>query len=194
MVGLDWFPLIEKDQTLYYGGDQAWFHGKWQREAGCASVCAANLAAYDQIGITSNDGHYKLDIYLQLMNDLYHCMTPGINGYPHARKFADAYVKYAEYHGRRLVPEVVRDWADIKVPKLCLFETLSRKEPAALLVLLHKAPKMEEYTWHWMAVSEFDDNNNSLTVSSHGRKEKLDVNILLKPDRANQVRIVTFHK
>lgn len=128
------------------------------------------------------------------MNDMYHRMTPGMNGYPHAEQFATDFTAYAREHGALIQSQVTRDWTDINVPKKCLTASLEKKEPAALLVLFHKAAEMNEYTWHWMTVTEYDKERNMLTVSSCGNREVLDAEILLQPDKSNQVRIVTFCK
>lgn len=54
--------IFHKDNQDYYGGDQDWFSDEWARRAGCASVCAADMACFYE---------HKLDIsypdFLELM-------------------------------------------------------------------------------------------------------------------------------
>lgn len=38
--------IFHKDNQDYYGGDQDWFPDEWARRAGCASVCAADMACF----------------------------------------------------------------------------------------------------------------------------------------------------
>ncbi|MCH4208101.1 MAG: hypothetical protein LKF79_07115 [Solobacterium sp.] len=188
------FPMIQKDGRTYYGGDQEWFHGKWQRLAGCASVCAANLAAYDQIGIAAENEVYSLEVYLQLMNEMYHLMTPGVQGYPHVAKFADAYVKYAQDHGVTLKREIGRDWHDLRQPLEQIEQTLLQQEPVALLVLNHSSKVWQENVWHWMTITGYSSEDGTVTLSNCGERETYDASVLLDPNPKNQVRLASFFR
>lgn len=65
--------IFHKDNQEYYGGDQDWFPDEWARRAGCASVCAADMACFYE---------HKLDIsypdFLELMIKMFKLNTPGI--------------------------------------------------------------------------------------------------------------------
>ncbi len=75
--------IFHKDNQDYYGGDQDWFSDEWARRAGCASVCAADMACFYE---------HKLDIsypdFLELMIKMFKLNTPGIMGFPYFYKFA----------------------------------------------------------------------------------------------------------
>ena len=82
--------IFHKDNQDYYGGDQDWFPDEWARCAGCASVCAADMACFYE---------HKLDIsyldFLELMTKMFKLNTPGIMGFPYFYKFAKNFKKYA---------------------------------------------------------------------------------------------------
>ena len=188
------FPMIQTGSQIYYGGDQEWFTRKWQRMAGCASVCAANLAAYDQIGIVSGDEVYSRKDYLELMNRMYHLMTPGVQGYPHVAKFADAYVNYAWGYGVKLQAEIGRDWHDLKQPIAQIEQTLQKQEPVALLVLNHNSKDWQENLWHWMTITGYSSEDGIITLSNCGVRETWEAAVLLDPNPKNQVRLASFFR
>lgn len=91
--------IFHKDNQDYYGGDQDWFPNEWARRAGCASVCAADMACFYE---------HKLDIsypdFLELMTKMFKLNTPGIMGFPYFYKFAKNFKKYMKHIGLDVEP------------------------------------------------------------------------------------------
>ena len=49
---------------LFFGGSQDWYREKWKRMAGCASVAAANLAAFYGLDKNASDSDTGSDRHL----------------------------------------------------------------------------------------------------------------------------------
>lgn len=184
------YPLIEDDKNhFYYGGSQKWFTDPWARQAGCASVSAAALAAYYAIGVEKKR-IYSKEVYVSLMRKMYACMTPGIHGYPDPYKYRDALVSYAKRNGASIHGIVKAQWTDLQEPLHFIQESMCNQSPVSLLVLKHSWKDFYENTWHWMSIMGMDEEKEGIIIANYGHKESWNWNYLLEPSEKNQVALV----
>jgi len=187
------FPIIRDSGTDWYGGDQEWYPDRWQRMAGCASVAGANLAAFYDLEMPSAGHIYEKQDFLEIMQQVYRYMTPGPNGFPHVRKFAEQFCAFAKDRGRSFAPVIARDWHDSSTPRDLICRELQDQNPVALLVLRHQAPELEDNNWHWMTITGYDPDTDRLVLSNCGLRETYAAEAVFAPDRRNEVRLAAFH-
>jgi len=188
----------QEDGSLSFGGSQDWYEDRWMRLAGCASVAAANLAAFYRIGVSpdafSHDAQlYGREKYLELMRHMFSIMKPGIMGFPYADRFRSRFIDYAAGYGVKLSSEVIFEWDDAGQPLNFVKKSLQANDPPAMMVLRHQAPEIDELTWHWMVITAYSGKTNQITVSSFGREESADAGLLFQPARGNEVKLISFH-
>lgn len=193
------FPEIEMPQhCLAYGGSQKWFRTPWARLAGCASVSAANLAAYYGIGAEPDtklaDGTpvYARHHYVQIQKDLYGYMTPGRNGFPDYEKYQEQFLRFAGDRGVALRTEALSGWSDGAEAFHFVRETVDAGAPLALLILGHTAKEIDDDTWHWMTVTGYDAAGARILISNYGKRQWMDAKVVFRPGEENEVTLIRF--
>ena len=194
-------PLIPDGNRIAYGGDQEWCRSKWKRMSGCGPTAGANLsacyaAARPEWGALypGNADSFDRETYTDCIEEIFRYITPGFMGYPYANRFVRQYARYAADHGIRFSGTCVGGTESADQ----LFDFARRSidggNPAALLVLGHRAAEMQEDTWHWVTVSGYTDGNDGqqLIVSSCGERQLWQAGILFERHRKNYVRLLNF--
>ena len=186
------FPLIEENGTVFYGGDQEWYHREWQRWAGCASVTGANIAAYYEAVLTGTEARYTKTDYLVRMQEMYRYMTPGIHGFPDPEKFVARFIRYEADHGRYCEGGIFHGWTDWHQATGHICNSLQAGHPLALLVLRHTESSFEENTWHWMTITGYNILRNTFEISNCGENEEYDAEHIFRPHPGNEVWLASF--
>ena len=152
---------------LYYGGTQAWFSRKTQRDGGCAQVCAANILAYlfknepALNGICfSEDGSLPKEEYIRLLDAIYEALPSfelpffhraadreawkGLStlGVSSPYRFAKRVVKFAAKKGVFLTSRVLASPCTKESLLAFLKEGIRNGTPVALLNLFRPAPML----------------------------------------------------
>ena len=186
------FPVVLLDDgSAAYGGSQNWYSEFWNRKAGCAAVCASDLAAFHHLGIEpASDNTISQARFLTLMDEMFCYMRPGMRGFPHADKFLTQFLSYAQAHGAEFCGEVIENWASAEDAFRCVRRSIADNLPLALLILGHNAPEIDENTWHWMCVTGFDPDSREILISNYSRREWMQADIVFDPSEGNEVRLV----
>lgn len=181
--------IFHKDNQDYYGGDQDWFSDEWARRAGCASVCAADMACFYE---------HKLDIsypdFLELMTKMFKLNTPGIMGFPYFYKFAKNFKKYMKHIGLDVEP-IYQKIAESPEQGVHFVKTaIDQGHPIGMLILTHEAQILEEETWHWMCITGYEEiaSDTSIIFSSCGERVCVGASTLFNKSHKNIVKLVTF--
>lgn len=211
------FPVIRDDSgTLFYGGSQDWYRQKFHRLAGCGPTCAANLAAFYEIGIRP-EKPYRKDHFLGLMDRMYEYVKPGMRGFPWRDRFQEKFLQYAKDQGVSLSTGFLEQWTDAEPPFRYVKNEIDAGRPLAMLILEHTEESIEDETWHWMAVTGYeetecgtknpavpadptdekstvreDQGSRKLIVSTYGKKKLLDAELVFRPHKKNDVHLVSF--
>ena len=199
MYELDYFPkVILESGTVGYGGSQKWFPRRWQRLAGCASVTAANLAAYYEIGVKpdvyseSGERNYSEQNYLELMNRMFGYMRPGFRGFTDRDKYEARFIEYAASCGKVLTAEHLKNWTDSGEPKRFVVSRIMEGSPVILLILKHTEKAIEDDTWHWMTITGYDEATDDLLLSNYGRRQTMNAEHVFAPGVKNDVKLTVF--
>ena len=197
---------------LFFGGSQDWYGEKWKRMAGCASVAAANLAAFYGLDRSADtpgpDRHlekgyrpgkkeelviYTKNEYLSLMERMFALMRPGLLGFPFFRRFRRRFIAYAARNGVYLEGKSLARWKDISQPLAFITEALAANDPVVMLILRHKSPELKHQTWHWMTITGCSSEDRTLRISNYGNEEQIDAAVLFEPSFSNWVKLLSFH-
>lgn len=199
------FPIVyNKETTVGYGGSQEWFLQVWKRSAGCGSTCGANLAAYyannclEMANIYQGDSNkfYQAE-YLQVMEEMFSYMKPGPMGFPYIKKFAKKFVLFCKNHGISVVSTILKKYKTVDVAFEFVKESIDNGHPVALLILLHRAKELREYTWHWVTVTGYvEDRDNKdvsqIVISNYGKREIVSTNMMFELHTKNKIRMAKF--
>lgn len=156
LIGEERFLRITQDDTVCYGGDQAWFDFTVGKYGGCGTVAAANLTAYLA---EHNPGlrclypypNYHKKTYLNHMEQLYRYVRPwkvpfvrrdypakGTFGWTFgvwpASRFAGGVRRYAASCGRQLDSEVIHSWNSMDKLEAFIRRSLEHGCPVAMLI------------------------------------------------------------
>lgn len=199
---LEGFPMVrDADENLWYGGTQDWYKKKFSRLTGCGATCAANLAAFYKLGITPDLGQcrncplYSSEQYLALMDSTLPYIKPGLRGFPWRNKFQEKFCSFAKDHGISFTTDYLEGWSEIQTPLKFIKAEFDAGRPLALLILHHENEDLlADESWHWMTISGYDADAGKIIISSFGRKKALDVNLVFKPGKKNDVHLLSFRK
>ena len=161
LPNLEVLEIYDKS-TLYYGGNQDWFFDRWQQKAGCGPTSCANLICYLAKTRMDCEALCPYDIkekagFLQLMEAVWHYVTPGDKGVNTTDIFVDGVLGYGADKGVPLISKAItvapinsgaRTSSDIFQ---FVFQALDCKLPVAFLNLsngtLHNLD-----SWHWVTI------------------------------------------
>lgn len=216
------FPQIQDGSgRKYFGGSQSWYARKWMRMAGCASVAAANLAAFYGLGTgvsgvsgkredgctersrPASSGNaqmlpfrketYSKGEYLSLMENMFKIMKPGVLGFPFPGRFRRNFIRFAASRGVRLQAETMNHWKDPAQPLAFVRKALAGNDPVTMLILHHRSGELHHLTWHWMTITGCSAGDGILSISNYGTRESVDAAVLFEPSFGNLVKLLAFH-
>ena len=158
--------LDENSQVIGYGGNQEWYADKWARQAGCASVTAANIAACYALNdlrmaalAPDSQARMKREEYLALMGEMYSRMKPGLMGYPYPDRLGREFSIYAKEKGINLIPTVMTVWKDWREGYQEVKESIDAGGAVGFLILKHRAPELQEDLWHWITICGYEEED-----------------------------------
>jgi hypothetical protein len=197
---------IYDSENLHYGGNQYWFKKNFHKLSGCGPIAAANITAY--LSLTFPDKYdalypYKSTInkkdYEEHMAQIRKYVKPGLMGLTSVKKFANSVLAFSRDRGVALVPHILEDnKASIEDAKSFILQALTQRLPVAILVLKHKVKEFEEYSWHWMTITDLTlnskDNLYYITVSTYGERKEINLERLWNDRRPKDlIRLAYFN-
>ncbi|NLZ81023.1 MAG: hypothetical protein GX913_04380 [Clostridiales bacterium] len=197
------FPKIKNQSNhIIYGGNQGWFAKKWQRQAGCASTSGANLATYYAMNFNEmralfpgNTDNLKQEKYLEIMENMFEYMKPGVIGFPYASKFAKRFTEFCLNKNIRVESKVLKKWNSTKEASDFITNSIDNGHPVALLILFHHGKELRNDNWHWVTITGYTNANgalNQVILSNGGRRQLVSADVLLEKHPCNIVRMVSF--
>ncbi|MBK1809281.1 hypothetical protein JHL18_01305 [Clostridium sp. YIM B02505] len=184
--------------NIHYGGSQHWFPKKHHQLSGCGPVAAANITAY--LSKLAPDKFSTLYPYKDIINkqdfiehmiEVRKFVVPGMFGLTSVTQFSDNILAFSESRGVSLVPHILDEQANMQEAMDFILEALHLKLPVAILVLKHPVKELEDYTWHWMTITNlrFDSNNSKyyISVSTYGEFHEIDLDLLWNNRRPKDI-------
>lgn len=184
LKNINYFEILDDSKNkVYYGCNQVWYKGLWQRKAGCGPTTASNIVSY----INQKNQGMKSENYLYnsliLMEILWKHVTPTLMGVNSIKLFMDGMDSYAKYMDLNLKI----DFIDIPKNKLLrpnfsevlnlIANSLENDLPLAFLNLCNGDEQCLD-KWHWVTVisMEYEEDKSKAVI------EILDEGIIKKID------------
>ncbi len=171
---------IMDGETAYFGADQEWFSSKWHRMSGCGPQTAALIALYMAAAFPETCGSlYRFALpahradFAGHMSAVRKFVKPGPMGLTDPKVFADGVLAYANCCDAQIIAQQISPRLSAGVAFGFFKQALLHGYLPALLLLRNPAPELDEFTWHWMAVTGCDDEKRTLTVSTYGKRYEL---------------------
>lgn len=197
------FPVVfEQDKQVGYGGDQEWYTQSFQKQAGCASVAGANIAAYYAAQYpeysalySGSTSRFQKAEYLAGMEGMYRSMTPGLFGFPVASRFEKRFLAFAAARGVTLRSQTMYRGHTADERIRLVKEAIAAGDPIAFLILRHRAPELREDNWHWVTITgwiEDPQGGDKVLFSNCGARDVRSMDMVFEDHPKNVVRMVRF--
>jgi len=171
---------IADGKTEYYGADQEWFRTHWERLSGCGPATAALMTLYMAAAFPECcAGLYpyalpaQKDDFAAHMAQVREFVKPGLMELTDPRQFARETLEFAETRGGGIIAQQIHHSLSAGVAFGFFRQALRHGYLPALLLLRNPSPELDDFTWHWMAVTGCDDEARTLTVSTYGREYEI---------------------
>jgi hypothetical protein len=188
---------ICEGDTRHYGANQYWFKNKIHGLSGCGPSTAALILRYMAEAFAEKFGalyEHKMpsekDDFVKFMQSVREFVKPGLTGLTNHLFFASATIAFALKKGVKLKMRNVSVHFSCGVAFGVIARAIDKRYMPALLIMRNPSPALEEFTWHWMAITGYDDEKKTIFVSTYGEEYELafkDVWNQNEPYRANCV-------
>ena len=174
---------VTKDDTTYFGFDQAWYPSLWRRKVGCAPACATMQIIYlnqrNKLNLPySNESYNRL---IDCMNAIWSYVTPGLRGVSSLNQYEAGVLKMAENYGVRLKSRKLE--VDMKKPPdhtkvLNFIQAAINADTPVAFFNRHNADMRGLDHWHWVIIVAIE--GSIIVCYDKGKRIKLDIREWLK--------------
>jgi hypothetical protein len=187
---------ISENDKIYYGADQHWFKSKLHGLSGCGPTTAAQITMYLAAVYPSCSALYGYtlpatkDEFVSHMTEVREFVRPGAMGLTDAGYFASSTAEFAKCRGVDLTYDILPNDTDKEAAFAAVKKAIDDKLMPALLILRNPSIELDDFTWHWMAVTGYDEENGSVFVSTYAKEYEFifsRVWIQYKPNHADIV-------
>ncbi len=188
---------ICEGDTRYYGASQYWFKKKIHGLSGCGPATAALILRYMAEAFEETCGAlYEHEMpaakedFVGFMQDVREFVKPGIKGLTDHKFFASSTIAFAQTRGVKLRMQNVSVSLSAGVAFGFIARAIDEGYMPALLIMRNPSKALDEFTWHWMGITGYDDDKMTIFISTYGEEYELafeDVWNQNKPYRANCV-------
>lgn len=179
-------PLQEQN---FFGGNQEWYHKKWNKDSGCGPTSAANITAY--LALTREkcrklyEGRsMEQSEFTAHMEKMFHYVTPGPMGVNSLDKYINGFMDYVKEKEVTLTPRVLSvDKATFKkrnVKELEEFVIAGLNSDCPLAFLnLSKGAETRLQGWHWITITQaiIDEDDIIAIASDEGKKREFSLKL-----------------
>lgn len=167
----------------FYGGDQHWYKDPFMRLAGCSAVCASEACAYlaghfpHLRGLYPGDpAHIAKEEFEAFMAHMFTYITPGITGMSSIHRFGRCFLNYADSVGVGVKLTLLGGGASAEDARAFAAGGLNEGFLVLYLLLKHKDPALDDFTWHWFNLTGYEIKGESMTVgfATWGKKHTAD--------------------
>lgn len=188
---------ICEDDTRYYGASQYWFRKKLHGLSGCGPATSALILRYMAEAFKEKCGalyEHKTpaikEDFVGFMQDVREYVKPGVGGLTDPDFFTSATIEFAKTKGVELKTQNISRSLSAGVAFGFITRTIGEGYMPALLILRNPSRELDEFTWHWMGVTGYDDEKGTIFITTYGEEYELVFDAVWnqeKPYRANCV-------
>ncbi len=174
------FSVCDGRKT-HHGPSQYWFKKKMHGLSGCGPTTAAVILSYMSqafpekcSALYEHETPATKEDFTRFMQDVREYVKPGAMGLTDHKYFGAATIEYAKTKGVELKSQVVSRSLSLGVAYGFIKRAVDEQYMPALLILRNPELELDEFTWHWMAVSGYDDKKETIFISTYGEEYELD--------------------
>ncbi|MDF2802848.1 MAG: hypothetical protein K0S61_2751 [Anaerocolumna sp.] len=177
------------ENKTYFGGNQEWYHKKWNKDSGCGPTSAANITAYLALTRERFRNLYpgksmEQNEFAKHMEEMFHYITPGPMGVNSIDKYIDGFMNYVNEKEVELTPKNLSvdlcnyKKRDAKVLEEFVLEALSKDCPIAFLNL-SKGAESKLQGWHWITITHarIEEDDIIAIASDEGIKREFSLKL-----------------
>jgi len=128
-------------------------------------------------GLYPNDpAHITKKEFLAFMTSIFPFFPPGITGMSNTGRFRRCFLNYADWAGAGVKLTLMDGGESAQAAKKFVTSTLDEGYLVLYLLLRHKDPALDDFTWHWFNLTGYETNDDFMTVdfATWGRKHTVD--------------------
>ncbi len=148
-----------------YGGNQEWFTTFMMRIGGCAAETACDSCVYFAKILGKkhlypyNLTEIKKEEYVAFSNIMKPFLTPRLGGVSRLELYTEGFEKYLDSVQEKTISlETLSGHRPLEEAKKEIKSQIDKNIPIPCLLLKHKNPKLQDYTWHWFLLIGYDDS------------------------------------
>ncbi len=171
---------IDDGKEGVIAGDQKWFRKLSHSISGCGPTTAALILMYMALVFSEKcravypyESPAKRDDFTAFMGAVREYVKPGLQGLTDARFFATSTVEFAKTMGVGITAVRVSSGYSVGVAFAYIKKAVDEGYLPALLILRNPAKELDDFTWHWMAVTGYDDEKKTVFIATNGEEHEL---------------------
>lgn len=170
---------IWEDKAVYYGADQHWFKNKLHGMSGCGPTTSAMITMYMAAAFPSCSKLYgygspvQKSEFVSHMSEVREFVKPGAMGLTDAGYFASSTIDFAKDRGVSLQSAILSNDLESRDAFDKVKNATDDGLMPALLILRNPSVELDDFTWHWMAVTGYDEENDTIFVSTYAREYEI---------------------
>ncbi len=172
--------LIDDDGHSVIAGNQKWFKKLHHSISGCGPTTAALILAYMAAVFPDKCREaYPYELppkrsdFTPFMSAVREYVKPGMQGLTDAKFFASSTVEFAKSLGVSLSAVTVSPGYSAGVAFGYVKKALEEGYLPALLILRNPARELDDFTWHWMAITGCDEQSKTISIATNGEEHEL---------------------
>lgn len=191
---------IFDNDTKYYGADQQWFKKRTHAISGCGPTTAALITMYMAAvfpkncnALYPNEFPAKKDDFIAHMSDVREYVKPSLMGLTNILFFKSSTVAFAKSKGVSIRAQQISPKLNVGIAYGFIKQAINEKYMPALLILRNPSKELAEFTWHWMAVTGYDNDKNTIFISTHGKESELAFELVWNQQKKYKTNCVYFY-
>lgn len=192
------FHIYEGD-TRHHGSNQYWFRKKLHGISGCGPATSALILSYmaqafpgECSTLYEHDKPVNKDDFIGFMQEVREFVKPGLSGLTDHDFFAKATVEFAKTKGVDLRRQNISTSLSRGIAFGFIRKAIEEGYMPALLILRNPEPELSDFTWHWMAITGYDDVKRTIFISTYGQEYELEFKKVWNQSRSYSANCVYF--
>ena len=172
---------IDERGTCRIGPSQYWFVRKTQGINGCGPTTAAQVTQYlasafpdTCAALYAHPQPPVKDEIISHMSAVRQHVRPGLMGLTDHKYFMQAVVDFAKSRGVSLRSQNISASHSAGVAYGFIRRTIDQGYMPALMILRNPHREIDDFTWHWMAVTGYDEVAGTIFISTYAKEYELD--------------------
>lgn len=177
-LDIEAISIFEQD-IRHYGPDQHWYKNKLHGLSGCGPTTAALITMYMAAVFPACSPLYRYGApasksdFIAHMDNIREFVKPGAMGLTDPHYFASSTEGFARSKGVVLNASVLPSGISCTEAFDEIKKAIDAGLMPALLILRNPSKELDDFTWHWMAVTGYDDDDVSVFISTYGKEFEL---------------------